>query len=82
MPAGIRRPLERFLPALVRRIKSVVRVPERFGEMIHDLGVMIERVCERLRIRPVAVPETRVIGSDQMIAIRQSSEERLEHARR
>src|SRR5580692_8942900 len=50
--------------------------------MAHDLGIVIERVCEFLRIRPVAVSEAWVIGSDQVIAIGKPREKRLEHPRR
>ena len=69
-------------PAIVLHVERVARESERFGEMIHDLGVVIERVRECLRIRPVTVPETGVIGSDQVIAIGEAGEERLEHSRR
>ena len=34
---------------------------------------MIERICEFLRVRPVAVSEARVIGRDEVIASRKSS---------
>ena len=69
-------------PTIILHVERVAREPKRLSEMIHDLCVVIERVRECLRIRPVAVSEARIIGSDQMIAIRQSEEERLEHARR
>jgi hypothetical protein len=55
--------------------------PEHFGEVIHDLGVMIERIREFFRVRPVAVSEARVIGRHQVIAIGKPGEERLEHPR-
>ena len=47
----------------------------------HDLGVVIERIRELFRVRPVAVAEARVIGRDQVIAIGEPGEERLEHSR-
>jgi len=50
--------------------------------VIHDLGVVIERIRECLRIRPVAVSESRVIGRDKVIAIGKPGEEGLEHSRR
>src|SRR5271157_1699579 len=49
---------------------------------IHDLGVVIERVREFFRVRPVAVSEARVIRRDQVIAIGKPGEEWLEHSRR
>ena len=69
-------------PAIILHVERVAREPQRFGEMIHDVGVVIERVREFLRIRPVAVSEAGVIGRDQVIAIGQPGEERLEHPRR
>ena len=68
--------------AVILHVKRVAREPERFGEVIHDLGVVIEGVREFFRVRPVAVPEARVIGRDQVIAIGKPGEERLEHPRR
>ena len=62
-------------------LKGVAREPKRFGEMIHDLGVVIESVREFFRVRPVAVSETRVIGRDKVIAIGKPGEEWLEHPR-
>ena len=50
--------------------------------MIHDLGVVVERIRECFRVRPVAVPEARIIGRHQVIAIGKPCEERLEHPRR
>lgn len=50
-------------PAVVLHVKGVAREPERFGEVIHDLGDMIERIGEFFRVRPVAVSEARVIGA-------------------
>ena len=55
--------------------------PERLGEMIHDPGVVIERIGEFFGVRPVAVAEAGVIGRDQMIAIGKPGEERFEHPR-
>jgi hypothetical protein len=42
---------------------------------------VIERVRELLRVRPVAVTEARVIRRDEVIAIGDPGEERLEHPR-
>ena len=67
--------------AVILHVKRVAREPERFGEVIHHLGVMIERIREFLRVRPVAVSEARVIGRDKMIAIGKPGKERLEHPR-
>jgi len=57
------------------------REPESFGEVIHDLGVVIEGIRECSLVRPVAVSETRVIGRDKVIAIGKPGEQRLEHPR-
>ena len=67
--------------AVILHIKRVVRDAQRFGEVVHDLGVVIERVGELLRVRPVAVAKARVVGRDEVIAIGKPGEERLEHPR-
>src|SRR5207237_3698017 len=67
--------------AVILHVKRVTREPERFGKVIHDLGDVIERIREFLRIRPIAVSEARVIGRHKVIAIRKPGEERLEHSR-
>ena len=67
---------------VILHVERVAREPERFGEVIHDLGDVIEGVREFLRVRPVAVTEAWVIGRDQVIAIGKTGEERLEHSRR
>jgi hypothetical protein len=68
--------------AIVLHIKRVLRHPERFGEVIHNLGDVIEGIREFFRVRPVAVSKAWVIGRDKVMAIRKPSEERLEHPRR
>jgi hypothetical protein len=55
--------------AVVLHVKCVAREPERLGEMSHDLRVVIEAVRESLWIRPIAVPEARVVGSQKVKAI-------------
>ncbi len=67
--------------AVILHIQRVAREPERFGEVLHDLGIVIERIRKGFRVRPVAVSEARVIGRDQVIAIGKPGEERLEHPR-
>src|SRR5580704_6068318 len=64
--------------AVILHVKGVARESECFGEVIHDLGQVIESVREFLRVRPVTVSEAGVIWSDKMIAIGESSEKRLE----
>ena len=44
-------------------------------------AIVIERIREFFRVRPVAVSEARVIGRDKVIAIGKPGEERLEHPR-
>src|SRR5438552_13944423 len=68
-------------PAVILHVKRVAREPERFGEVIHDLGIVIERIREFFRVRPVAVSKAGVIGRDKVIAIGKPGEERLEHPR-
>ncbi len=67
--------------AIILHVQRVTREAERFGEVIHDLGDVIEGVCEFFGVGPVAVSEARVIGRDQVIAIGEPDEERIEHAR-
>ena len=69
-------------PAVVVHVERVARQPERLREPVHELGDVVERVRELLRIRPVAVPEARVVGGHEAVAVRQPGEERLELARR
>src|SRR5882724_2680614 len=66
---------------VILHVKRVAREPERFGKMIHDVGIVIERICEFFRVRPVAVSEGRVIRRDKVVAIGKPGEERLEHPR-
>jgi len=68
--------------AVVLHVQRVAREAERFGEVIHDFGDVIERVRELFRVGPVAVTEAWVIGRDQVVPTRKPGEERLEHPRR
>jgi hypothetical protein len=43
--------------AIILHVKGAVREAERLGEVIRDLGDVIERVPKFFRIRPAAVPE-------------------------
>ena len=65
--------------AVILHVKRVAREPERFGEVIHDLGQVIESVREFFRVRPVAVSEAGVIRSDKVKSIGEPGEKRLEH---
>lgn len=67
--------------AVILHVERVTREPERFGEMVHDVGVVIERVREFFWIRPVAVSKARIVRRDQMKAIGKTSEKRLKHPR-
>jgi len=67
--------------AVILHVERVAREPERFGEVIHDLGEVIERIRELFRLRPVAVAEARVVGGHQVATIGQPGKERLEHPR-
>src|SRR5580693_3382350 len=67
--------------AVILHVKRVAREPKSFGEVIHGLGDVIERVRKFFRVWPVTVPEAGVIGRDKVIAIGKLGEERLEHPR-
>src|SRR5436190_22863000 len=64
---------------IILHVKRVARESERFGEVVHDLGQVIESVREFLRVRPVGVPKARIIRSDKMKSIREPGEKRVEH---
>ena len=51
--------------AVILHVKGIARESECFGKMIHDLGIVIERVGEFLRVRPVAMSEARIIWRDK-----------------
>jgi hypothetical protein len=65
---------------VILHVKRVAREPERFGEVIYDLGVVIERIREFPGVRPVAMSEARVIGRDEVVGIREPRQKRLEHS--
>src|SRR5712671_1859895 len=60
--------------AIVLHVERIARKPECFGEALHDLGAVVERIGEFFWIRPVAVSETGVVRRDKMIAIRKPCE--------
>src|SRR2546430_6136544 len=62
---------------IILHVKRVARESKRFGEVVHDLGQVIESVREFLRVRPVGVPKARVIRSDKMKSIREPGEKRV-----
>ena len=47
--------------------------------MIHDVGEVVERICECFRVRPVTVAKARIVGRYQVIAIGEPREQGLEH---
>src|SRR5205823_8613697 len=65
--------------AVILHVKRVARESECVGEVIHDLGQVIESVREFFRIRPVAVSEAWIIRCNKMVTIGEPGEERLEH---
>lgn len=67
--------------AVVLHVERVVREAERFGEMIHHVGDVVEGVVEFFRVGPIAMAEAGVIGGDHVVAIGKAGEERLEHSR-
>src|SRR4029453_18143222 len=68
--------------AVILHVKRVARESQRFGEVIYDLGDMIERVRELFRVRPVAMSEARVIGCNKMKSIGEPEEKGFAHPRR
>ena len=68
--------------AVVLHVQRVARYRERLSEPGHDLGIAVERVREFLRIGPIAVAESRVVGRYEVVTIGKAIEQRLEHARR
>ena len=68
--------------AIILHVERVSRKAEHFDEVIHDFGVVVERVCEGSWIRPIAMPKSRIVRRDQMEMIGEPGEEWLEHSRR
>ena len=66
-----------YRAAIILHVECVARDPESFGEMIHDLRVLVEHIGECFRIRPVPVAEAWVIGLEQVITIGQPGEKWL-----
>ena len=66
--------------AVVLHVKGIARASKRFGKVIHDLGDVIEGICELFRVRPVAMSEARIICRDKVLLIRKPGEERLKHS--
>src|SRR5579862_500127 len=54
---------------VILHIERVARESKRLSEMVHYFRVMVERIGEFLRIRPVAVSETWIVRRNQVIAI-------------
>ena len=48
-----------YRAAVILRYDIITRKPQRFGEIIHSLGEVLERIRKLLRVRPIAVAETR-----------------------
>ena len=69
-----------YRAAIILHVQRIAREAERFGEVIHDFGDVIESVGEFFRVGPVAVAEAGVVGRDKVIAIGEPGEKRLEHA--
>ena len=60
---------ETYRAAVILHVKVVAREAERLGEVIHDFGDVVEGVGEFFGVRPIATPEARIIGRDEVIAI-------------
>ena len=69
-------------PTIVLHVEVVMRQAERLGKMLHYGRNVVEGVHELCRIRPIAMAETRIIRSDQVIAVGQALQKRLIHPRR
>ena len=66
---------------VILHIERIARQADRLDEVVHDRGDVVEGVGEGLRVWPVAMPESRIVGRDQMVAVGKPGEERLEHPR-
>src|SRR5260370_16560368 len=67
--------------AVILHVKGIARKAERVGEVIDDLGDVVEGVCEVFWVGPVTVGKAGVIGGDEVIAVGEAREERFKHAR-
>src|ERR1700730_5098917 len=69
-------------PTIVLHVEAVMCQAQRFGHMLHHGRDVVEGVRELGMIRPIAMAETRIIRSDQVIAVGQALQQRLIHPRR
>src|SRR5260370_6581357 len=69
-------------PTIVLHVEAVMCQAERPGHMLHHGRNVVEGVRELGMIRPIAMAETRIIRSDQVIAVGQALQKRLIHPRR
>ena len=56
--------------AVILHVKRVAREPERFGEVMHDPGIVIERIRDLFRVRPVAMSEVELFTDEILWAFR------------
>jgi hypothetical protein len=66
---------------LVLHIEGVVRQTERLREFVHQLTDVVEGVSELIWFGPIAVPEPGIVGSYQMVVVREPRQQRLKHPR-
>jgi hypothetical protein len=62
--------------AVILHVQGIARKAERVGEVIDDLGDVVESVCELFWVGPVTVAKAGVIGGDEVIAVGEAREER------
>ena len=65
--------------AVVLHVEGVVAKPERFREVNHNLGVVVESVREALWVGPIAVAESRVVWRNKMEVTGETRKEGVEH---
>jgi hypothetical protein len=58
-------------PAVVLHIERVMRQLKRLREAVHYSGEVVECVRELFWIRPIAVPESGIVGRYQMVLVRE-----------
>ena len=56
--------------AVILHVERVAREPKRFGEVIHDLGFVVKRIRNFVRVRLVAVSEAELFTDEIQWAFR------------
>ena len=67
--------------SIILHVQHIVLKTERLGETLHYLRNVIEGIGKFLAAGRVAVTETRIIGSNEVITRGQTGQQWLEHPR-